>query len=347
MTASPSASGPGWRRGAARPNRRWARGVRAWGRGYPWGWGRPSRPTRRAARRRRRRCSPAPCEWGSRLVGAAADQDVALGQVHLEAPDRQPHELQPAVEGSRLADEPHRAAVGPPERRRRRPRRCTPRPGAAPVRGSTSPCTIELNCLPRRVATVNAPGGSGGASGTSGVNRGPGRRASGSAAGAQVAAAPLHLVARAWPASRCRRRAGRPPAISARSAWLVGHEKRRREIGADPLGDVGEQAPLAAGLADLAGQLGAEHDAALGGGLGAAALLLVAGGHRQQDHVVARRRASGEVSTTSWCTRSGHPPEGGLARAAGSGRTSRKLPPDAPEHVEVARARRPRSSRAR
>ena len=69
---------------------------------------------------------------------------------------------------------------------------------------------------------------------------------------------------------------------------VVRPAERRLELGPHPSGHVGEQAPLAAGLADLARDLGREGDAALGGGLGAAALLLVAGGHRQQDHVVAR-----------------------------------------------------------
>ena len=78
---------------------------------------------------------------------------------------------------------------------------------------------------------------------------------------------------------------GTTRAISSRNAWLRPRSAAAARGGA--VHDVGEQAPLAAGLAHPAGQLGAEHDAALGGGLGAAALLLVAGGDGQQHDVVA------------------------------------------------------------
>ncbi len=58
---------------------------------------------------------------------------------------------------------------------------------------------------------------------------------------------------------------------------------RSRALGVDPLGQVAEDLPLGARLADpRPPDLGAEGDATLGGGLGAAVALLVARGRRQQ-----------------------------------------------------------------
>ena len=161
----------------------------------------------------------------------------------------------------------------------------------APVSGSVSASTIELNCLPRRVATVNMPSGTSWRGGTVGENR-----------------ARPSAVGKIPPAQRCRPPHCTPSPVVGEpldagverhdvgdllaQRLVVGPVERGLQLGTDPGGHVGEEAPLAAGLADLAGDLGAEDDATLGGGLGAAALLLVAGGHRQQDHVVARARAS-------------------------------------------------------
>ena len=99
------------------------------------------------------------------------------------------------------------------------------------------------------------------------------------------AALPIAPRRRCPPASRCRRTAA-PPRRSPAAGRRCRPRERGAQLGTDPVDHVGEQAPLAAGLSHPAGDLGAEHDPPLGGGLGAAALLLVAGGDRQQHHVV-------------------------------------------------------------
>ena len=80
---------------------------------------------------------------------------------------------------------------------------------------------------------------------------------------------------------------GTSSAISARSARLSAQSKRAARSGRTRDGELGEDPPLAAGLAERVGDLRAERDLALGRRARAAALLLVARGRRQQDDVVA------------------------------------------------------------
>ena len=65
----------------------------------------------------------------------------------------------------------------------------------APVSGSTSRCTIELNCLPRRVDTVSWPSARGGRVSVTGENLALPSGVAKRAIGKQRRAAPLHLIA--------------------------------------------------------------------------------------------------------------------------------------------------------
>src|SRR5262249_38856222 len=105
------------------------------------------------------------------------------------------------------------------------------------------------------------------------ASRGGGEAAS----GAQVAAAPLDGVAGAFQAFHAR--VGRHDAgdLSPKVA-IGGPGEPVGQVGPYPTGELGEDPPLAAGLPDVPGDLGAEGHPSLGGGLGAAAFLLVTGG---------------------------------------------------------------------
>ena len=201
--------------------------------------------------------------------------------------------------------------------------------------------------MPRRVDSTNWPSGTSGACGatTREVRLAVGRREH--AAFAQARAADLDRVAGLaqvldagvrW-ARRARSRRGSRRPISQPNASA--------ELGPHAAGDVGEDLPLAAGLADArARDLGAERDAALGGGRRAAALLLVArrGGQQHDglagldEHLVrhedvlvdaqrrARERGAGDVG------RGQHVEEVAAAR---------------PQHVELAERAPRRPSRPR
>ena len=119
---------------------------------------------------------------------------------------------------------------------------------------------------------------------------GPGRPAVGnSPPGAQVAAAVLHGVADLLELLDAGVQSARASAISvAQRAVVAPTRTGRARSGRTRDGELGEDLPLAAGLARAGpATCGAEHDLALGRRARAAALLLVARRRRQQDHVVA------------------------------------------------------------
>ena len=158
----------------------------------------------------------------------------------------------------------------------------------APVSGSVVASTIELNCLPRRVDTYHSSGPSAvGATSTHG-EPGPARSASGSAPPAHRWRPPYCTAS-----PTCSRSS--MPAYIGTSVGDLGAQRGgcrpsrsgRPRSGRTRAGELGEDAPLAAGLAERVGDLRAERDLALGRRARAAALLLVAGGRRQQDDVVA------------------------------------------------------------
>ena len=201
--------------------------------------------------------------------------------------------------------------------------------------------TIELNCLPRRVLSTNAPRRAlGTATGATAVKCARPSGVGEPAAVAEARAAPLDRVAGRARASRCprtrarrgrsRRGSRRRPAKRTRSA----RSGRTRAARSPKISHSLRASPTRG-----PGDLGAEHDAALGGGLRAAARLLVARRRGQQhDRRRPGRPASGAVTTMSWWTRSGTRAERGLD-VVGVGQHLEEVAAARVEDVELAARR--------
>ena len=158
----------------------------------------------------------------------------------------------------------------------------------APVSGSWSRNTIELNCFPRRVDSSMWPSGivrSGGST-TAKWARPSGV---GNSQPSQSRGPPHCTWSPVFASVSMPAYMGTTRAISSRIACPDGMCDEVGAVRVDALGELAEDLPLGAGLPHLGpADLGAEGDAPLGGGLGAAVALLVAGGGGQQHHDLAR-----------------------------------------------------------
>ena len=263
------------------------------------------------------------------IARPSLEQHVALGEEHLHVA-RPEAGVAARGRGARRGPSARGRARRRRDRARRRRRRpCRSRRGVAPVSGSRSRNVIVLNCLPRRVLSRRTgPRGLDASAARRRRRSAPARRGSGTRRPRRAARRPTAPGRRCRAGPRCRRTAGTTRAISSRTACPDANRMRCGPLRVHPCREVGEDLPLAARLADArAGDLGAEDDAALGGGLGAAVALLVARGRGQEHHGVVAASTSIWLDTTmSWCTRSGTRARHCSTRA-GSGRTSRKLPP--------------------
>ncbi len=166
---------------------------------------------------------------------------------------------------------------------------------------------------------------------------GSGARQREDAVHAEVATAPLHLVAgggqRLDPCVDRDHLGDLLPQL-----LVAGPGEGVAELGAHPRGHVGEQPPLAARLTDLARDLRAEDDPPFGGGLCATSFLLVAGGDREQDDVLSLHehlRRDHDVLVDA----QGHPTEGGR-HGRRVGQHLEEVPSRAPEHIDLAAPRR-------
>ena len=230
-----------------------------------------------------------------------------------------------------LGPDRDRCAVGDRRARPRRPRSGARASRGAPVSGSFAANTIELNCLPRRVLSTNAPSprspiGRRGRTTVKWALPSGGRELS---AGHRAAVRP---TAPSRPAcSRCSIARVDGDDLGDLGADRVGVGETRRagaRSGSHPRREVTEDLPLGPRLADArAVDLRAERDAAFGRGLGAAAALLVPRARGQQhdglagvDEHLARHH---DVLVDAHR----HAGQSVARRAAGSGSTSRKLPP--------------------
>ena len=170
-----------------------------------------------------------------------------------------------------------------------RRRRGTARRGPAPVSGSRSGQTIELNCLPRRVDSSELAVGHSRSAGRDDGEVGPavGRREH--AAVAQPRRRPTGPRRRSSRSVSMPAYAGTTRAISSRIACRRSRSRRRSaRSGSTRARERRRRSPTrCAPRRPRARDLGAERDAPLGRGLRAAAALLVAGRGGQQHHGLA------------------------------------------------------------
>ena len=229
---------------------------------------------------------------------------------------------------------------------RARPRRSSAMKSAsrdAPVSGSFAACTIVLNCLPRRVLSMKLPSGTSATAGSTGMK---------CAFPSGVAKLPPSQRREPphWIAS--------PRRVQGLDSRIRGHDARhlvadlltgveRHEVRAlriDVPGQVDEDLPLAPRLAHLVtGDLGAERDSPLGGGLRAAVALLVAGRRRQQHDDVTRVDEHLARHDDVLVHAQRHPTER-LVDELGIREHLQEVPTRRVEDVELSARRRPRSS---
>ena len=198
----------------------------------------------------------------------------------------------------------------------------------APVSGSLDMCTIVLNCLPRRVLSRKLPCGTSVTTGATGMK---------CALPSAVAKLPPSQRREPphWIASpvACRRSTpaydGTTRAISSRISWPESNATRCARSGSTRRARSTKISHSLRASPDLvSGDLRAEGDPPLGGGLGSAVALLVAGGGGQQHDDVARVDEHLARHDDVLVHPQGHPARARASTSSGSGSTSRKFPPD-------------------
>ena len=157
---------------------------------------------------------------------------------------------------------------------------------SAPVSGSTARCTIELNCLPRRVETKKRSAGERAARAARRARSGRGRRPWRSGRRRRDGVRPTARRRPGATARRCRRRAARRDRSRAGSPRRPRARRDAARSGKRARHHLAEHPPLRLRGSDApARDLGREDDAPLGRRLGAAARRFVARRRRQQQHV--------------------------------------------------------------